>query len=43
MDFDVYGKSEEKILLCFQQAIIVYLNLRTKQFTVVENPGIPDG
>ena len=35
---DVYGHSEEKLLLCFRDDAIAYLNLPTKEFHVIKRP-----
>ena len=37
-NFDIYGKNEEKILLCFRDDAIGCLNLLTKDFTVIASP-----
>ena len=35
---DVYGHKEEKLLLCFRDDAIAYLNLPKKEFHVIKRP-----
>lgn len=36
-DFDVACKSEERILLCFQECAVAFLNLPAKQFNLIKH------